>query len=102
MIAEQAHEAPFRRPQVVNLASGRFVREGAVPEQREQGSVRAVAQSVGALAAHACKSGRLGDAAGARKRIEKAKLAFRRPAVPAAFRIASLAHRPAWITNAAL
>ena len=72
MIAEKAHDAAVRQWLAVNFAWAGAGREGAVPEEAEQGPFGAVAQPVSALAAHAGGSGGLCNAAAAREFVEEA------------------------------
>ena len=81
MVAEQPHEAPVAKSVDVNFGGGRLQTDRSRPQGREQGTLLAFAQAIGALAAHPGEGGGFDDAAGADKRIEEAELALGRPAV---------------------
>ena len=79
MIAEQSHDAAVgERP---NVNFGWPDRERLIPKGGEQSAFAALAQAIGAFAAHTYLRGRLGHAAGARKHVEKAELALGGPSV---------------------
>ncbi|MES2326553.1 MAG: hypothetical protein V4499_04380 [Pseudomonadota bacterium] len=81
MIAQQAHQAAIRRRLIVNFMPLRLRREDAIPKRAEESSVAAIAQAVGALAAHAGEGGSIDDAPCRRQRVEEAQLALGGPAV---------------------
>ena len=77
MITEQSHDAAVGERRDVNF--GRPERERFIPKGGEQRASTALAQAIGALAAHPGSGGGLADAAGAGERVEKAKLALSGP-----------------------
>lgn len=87
--------AGLRAPVTFWLAQGR-ARKDPVPGGGEEAGRVALAEAIGALAAHPRGCGGAGDGAGAREGVEEAELAGRSPAVPAeALGRALLVHRPA-------
>src|SRR5207244_2734914 len=80
IIVDQSHDAAIGERRHVNF--GRPERQRSIPKGGEQRAFAALAQAIGALAAHPGSGGRLADAAGAGERVEKPQLALGAPAVP--------------------
>src|SRR2546430_1080187 len=104
MGAQQPHEPAVAQSVDVNFGGMRLEGDRPVPKCREGRAFAAVAQPIGALAAHARGGRRLGDTASAGESVEEAKLALGCPAVAADLgaglgrtKRSRRAHSPAWI-----